>query len=96
MYSTYKYKILKRLKYIIAVLLFITILPGNAGVKDSKYQVDREIDSLINENLAGKESTDKVSNSKDEIKSDPVNIYLQQSREISPINRSFNFFLSVQ
>ena len=97
MYSTYKNKILKRLKYIIAGLLLITILPGNAGVKNNGHQPGSDFvtDTLISLD-AGKESIDKVSNIEDEMKSEAVNLYLHQGREISPVGRSFNFFLYVQ
>ncbi len=109
MYSTYKNKRLKRLKYIVAGLLFITILPGNAGVKNSGHHIGSEIDSLILDNIyssyksdtyttpeADKEFPDKVSNKASEIKSDFVDLYVHQAKEMSPTGKSFNFFLSVQ
>jgi hypothetical protein len=109
MYSTYENKILKRLKYIIAVLLLITILPGNAGVKNNGQLSDSEIDSLLFENIyssiksnthftseARMEYPGNVSDEENKIKSDPVNIYKHQAREISPNGKSFNFFLVVK
>ena len=109
MYSIYKNIILKKLKYIIAGFLFITILPGNAGVKDNVHTSRSEIDSLIIKNIyfsfksdtcktteAHKVFPGKVSNEASEIKSDSVNLYRYQAREISPNGKSFNFFLAVQ
>lgn len=109
MYSTYKNIILKRLKYIITGLFLITILPGNAGVKNNGQRSSSEIDSLFLENIyssvksnsyctseAGQEYPGKVSNETSEIKSDSVILYVHQAREISPDAKSFNFSLAVK
>jgi hypothetical protein len=110
MYSTYKNIILKRLKYIIAGLLLITILPGNTGVKKSEHfigsstdisyseyaypQLNLEISSIPESDIA--KDPGNGSGKAIEKSSDPVNHYIQKAREISPTGRSFNFFLSVQ
>jgi hypothetical protein len=109
MNSTYKNIILKRLKFIIAGFLFITILPGNASVKNYGYQGGSEIDSLMFDNIyssinpdsyntaeANNEFPGKFSKEAGEIKYDSVGLYVHQGREISPDSKSVNFFLLVQ
>ena len=49
MYSILKNTILKKLKYIIAGFLLITILPGNAGVKNYRASDTLEVPDRLSE-----------------------------------------------
>jgi hypothetical protein len=103
MYSIFKNRILKKLKYVIAGLLLITILPGNAGIKNDGYYAfptpDRFYSGKIvnNDTLkASYEVPDGISAEVSDILPDTTEHYIQNAREISPAAKSFNFFLSVQ
>jgi len=108
MNSTYKNIILKRLKYIIVGLSLITILTGNAGVKRDGYPAYPLIDNLSIDNIYSfnKNSKDtpgvskvypgKFLNESGIIKSDSVNHYAYQAREMTPAGKSFNFILSIK
>lgn len=104
MYSTQKNIILKKLKFVVAGLLLITILPGNAG---ENYD-DGETDSygLKSGNPSGEFifSTEIIV----EPDSSAINIPLKASskqsfgiskhncREISSAGKSFNFYMNIQ
>ena len=107
--STYKNIILKRLKYFITGFFLITILPGNAGVKDHGSYMGSSPDSLYSGNAysvfitdnesilkTGPGDPDIVKNEDLNALSDSANHYVYNAREISPTGRSFNFLLSVQ
>jgi hypothetical protein len=107
MYSTYKNIILKRLKYLIAGILLIIILPGNAGDKNYRHFNTPYPDSHIPGNVnyflridnqnkfkTLKENTEDIPGKTTEKSDDAVNHYQQKAREMSPTGKSFNFLLS--
>jgi len=100
MYSIFKNTILKKLKFIVAGILLITILPGNAGVKN-----DGRSDVLTPENFISSmtevkdslESQDKVSETKvSGTLDDSSDTYEYNFREISPTSNSFNIYMHIK
>ena len=100
MYSIFKNTILKKLKFIVAGILLITVLTGNAGVKNDGRFVALTHENYISAMTVNKdslESQDKVSEIKvSETLADSSNIYVYNSREISPTSKSFNIYMHIK
>jgi hypothetical protein len=89
MYSIFKNTVLKKLKFVLAGFLLITILPGNAGVKDDGRFIVQTPENIQSGN------TDKISDKVSETLTDTINHYMQNTREISATGKSFNLLLNI-
>ncbi len=89
MYSIFKNTVLKKLKFVLAGLLLITILSGNAGVKDDGRFIVQTPENIQSGN------TDKISDKVSETLTDTINHYMQNTREISATGKSFNLLPNI-
>ena len=103
MYSIFKNIILKKLKFVIAGFLLITILPDNAGVKNDGWFFAPTSDNIHSGHAVNRDSLDirdkvpgEISGKVSEKLDDTINHYIQNTHEISATGKSLNFFLSVQ
>lgn len=104
MYSTHKNIILKKLRFVIAGIMLITILPGNAGensedmkpdiygLKSSNHSIEFVSPSEVL--ISPDSSLNNISKQGCLLKSHSVS--RQNCREISPTCKSFNLYTNIQ